>query len=157
MLLTLPLVLRASSRIEVELFLATECPISNRYLPELRRLCAGFRARGVECIAYFPEARLSQQSLDKWSQDWAVDFATRLDPQARQSRRAGVRLTPSAAVWHQGKLVYRGRIDDRYLSLNRSRRQPTRRDLQDTVQALLEGKSLHFVETKAFGCVIESP
>ena len=55
MLLTLPLLAQAATQIRVELFLAVECPISNRYIPELNRLANIYRPKGIAFNAYFPE------------------------------------------------------------------------------------------------------
>ncbi len=154
MLLTLPLSLQASVGIEVELFLATECPISNRYVPELRRIAQSYRG---SLIAYFPEPGLSPAALASWRSKWKVPFACRLDPGGRQARRAGAKVTPEAVVWRNRQIVYRGRIDDRYISWGKSKPSPTRRDLADAIQAAIRGERTAMLETKAIGCVIEFP
>src|SRR5262249_48878774 len=37
-------------------FLATDCPISNRYAPEIHRICADYHGRGVRCFTVYPES-----------------------------------------------------------------------------------------------------
>ena len=49
-------------------------------------------------------------------------------------------ITPEAAVVADGRVVYRGRIDDRYVDLGVERPSPTQRDLADALTAVLAGK-----------------
>ncbi len=134
--------------------MATECPISNRYVPELNRIASLYLPKGVEMTGYFPERGLVQARLDRWQQDFAPAFQVRLDETARYARKAGATLTPEVAVYAE-KLVYRGRIDDRYVSWGKSRREPARRDLVETLELLIQGKPVAPRFTKTWGCYIE--
>ena len=155
MFLTLPLVLRAVAVIRVEVFVATECPISNRYVPELNRIAGLYLPQGVEMIAYFPEHGLTQDRLNQWQREFVPVFPVQLDVFAKHARKAGATLTPEVAVSHAGKLVYRGRIDDRYVSWGKSRPEPSRRDLVETLDVLIGGKPISPRFTKTWGCYIE--
>ena len=55
----------------------------------------------------------------------------------------------------KGLLVYRGRIDNLYADFGKKRAKPTRRDLRETLDALLAGKRLAKRTTKAVGCYID--
>ena len=156
MLLTLPLLAQAATQIRVELFLAVECPISNRYIPELNRLANTYRPKGIAFNAYFPEPGLTQSRLDQWAKDFAIHFPVALDSKAILARKSGATLTPEAAVFQAAKLLYRGRIDDRYVSWGKSRPEPTRRDLAETLDQLLAGRQPAPRFTKAWGCFIET-
>ena len=52
------------------------------------------------------------------------------------------------------KLLYRGRIDDRYIEFGKDRPQPTVRDLERTLDAIVAGQPIPVAETKAIGCYI---
>ena len=70
--------------------------------------------------------------------------------------RAGVTRTPEAALYDgEGRLRYRGRIDDRFPDLNVRRSRPTRRDLRTALDALLAGEPIETERTEAVGCLIE--
>jgi hypothetical protein len=155
MLLTLPLVLRAGDPIRLHLFLATECPISNRYVPELNRIANLYQPRGVQITAHFPEAGLTQQALDRWTKEFKAAFPAALDANARQARKLGAKITPEAVIQLGDRLLYRGRIDDRYVSWGKSRPEPQQYDVVETLDQLLEGKIPPPRLTKAWGCVIE--
>ncbi|MEC8337167.1 MAG: redoxin, partial [Planctomycetota bacterium] len=70
-------------------------------------------------------------------------------------QQMGVRVTPEAAVLDRsGRLVYRGRIDDRFVDFGKTRQAPTRNDLQIAIQEVLAGSAVQVPATKAIGCFI---
>lgn len=139
----------------VLLFTRTDCPISNRYAPEVRRLAESYAARGIEFVLVYPESGVNEASVAQHRREFGYPIPGELDPDHRYVRAAGARVTPEAAVFVRGKLVYRGRIDDRHVDLGQSRAAATRHDLEETLQAILNGKRPARRETKAVGCAIE--
>ena len=55
----------------------------------------------------------------------------------------------------RGRLVYRGRIDNLYAGFGKKRFKPTKRDLRDTLDAMLAGERLTKRTTEAVGCYID--
>jgi hypothetical protein len=53
-----------------------------------------------------------------------------------------------------GKIEYRGRIDNKYVTWGTSRPEATVRDLRDAIQAVAEGRPVATANTKAVGCFI---
>ena len=54
----------------------------------------------------------------------------------------GVSVTPEVAVFDRnGRLVYRGRIDDRYIDFGKDRPQPTTHDLERALEAVSAGRA----------------
>jgi hypothetical protein len=154
-ILTLPLSVLASRRVELYVFLAVECPISNRYVPELRRIHADYANRGIDFHAVFPEPALGKEKLHEWVKEFAVDFPVQLDEGQRLVAKLGATMTPEAAILVDGKLLYRGRIDDRYVSWGKSKPQATHRDVREVLDAILKGGSPPQRITKSWGCYIE--
>jgi len=76
------------------------------------------------------------------------------DPALALVKFTGVTVTPEAAIVAGGKVVYRGRIDDRYVDLGRERPAATRRDLFDALSAIVAGKPAPQTTTQAVGCFI---
>jgi hypothetical protein len=66
-------------------------------------------------------------------------------------------VTPEAALYSPAGRVYRGRIDDWYVDVGRSRRQATQHDLRLRIDAALAGRPMTPAETEAVGCFIASP
>ena len=48
----------AERELDLLLFVATDCPISNRYAPEIARICADYRPKGVRCFLVYPDTGL---------------------------------------------------------------------------------------------------
>jgi hypothetical protein len=69
-------------------------------------------------------------------------------------RQTGVTVTPEVAVMRGASVLYRGRIDDRYVELGRDRPSPTTRDLENALEDLRAGKRVAVRETRAVGCII---
>jgi hypothetical protein len=139
----------------VLIFTRTDCPISNRYAPELRRLFAEYSTGGVEFKLVYPESGITQEMVDRHRAEFAYPMPGIADPEHRYVRQAQASITPEAVVFAKGRLVYRGRIDDRFASLSQSRPEPSSRDLEDVLRALASGRTPPARFTKAVGCVIE--
>jgi hypothetical protein len=145
-------------RVVVLIFAASDCPISNRYVPEIARLSHEFAARGVRIWWVFPNPEDTAPIIAKHNADFAIEESTVLDSRQSLVHLAHVGITPEAAVFAvDGDVlqpVYRGRIDDRYLSIGRERPQPNRRDLEAAIAAALAGESVPQPAGPPVGCSI---
>ena len=86
----------------VLVFVATSCPISNRYAPEIRRLHEEFAPRGVKFVLVYPSASESAADVAKHVHDYAYPFAAVRDPKHVLVARAGVTVMPEVAVFVPG-------------------------------------------------------
>ena len=144
-----------SSRATVFLFLSTECPISSRYAPELRRLHDRFASRGVAFWMVYPNAAESAADIEDHMNAFAYPGRALRDPRHEAVRLTKAAVTPEAAVFDgEGRLVYRGRIDDRYVDFGLDRPTPTKRDLENALTAVLSGRSVEEPVTRAVGCFL---
>jgi hypothetical protein len=139
----------------VLLFVRSDCPISNRYAPELQRLYQHYSSRGFEFHLIYPEPGLSGAAMEKHRKEYGFSIPALLDADHKYVDRAQVRVTPEAAVFVHGRLVYQGRVDDRFVDIGKSRPEVTHHDLEDVLAAAAEGKSIRRRQTKAVGCAIE--
>ena len=135
---------------EVYLFITTDCPIANRFAPEIKRIVADYESRGVEFSLIYTDG--TPEAVRKHAAEYGYESAVRVDAGRDLARRYGVTVTPEAVVVSQGARVYRGRIDDRYLAPGQYRLKPTTRDLRDALDAVLAGRPVAVAETKAAGC-----
>jgi hypothetical protein len=142
----------------VLIFIATECPISNRYAPEIERICTDYRGRGVRCWAVYPDAP-DVKTVVQHRQDFGFDDAVPaiIDRDRALVRAVGPKVTPEAAIYSSAGRVYRGRIDDLYVDVGRSRRSATRHDLRVALDATLAGQAVAAAQTDAVGCFIQTP
>jgi hypothetical protein len=150
-----PLAPRTGVRATVLLFVSSECPISNRYAPDVRRLHEAFAAQGVRFWLVYPNAFESADAIRRHVRDFGLPASPLRDPVRRLVRAAAVTVTPEAAVFDaQGALVYRGRIDDRYTEVGVDRQVPTRRDLEEALEAAVAGRPVRTPNTRAVGCFL---
>jgi hypothetical protein len=67
-------------------------------------------------------------------------------------------ITPTAVVVDRGGAIrYRGRIDNLYAALGKTRQQVTSHDLRDALDAVLAGRPVPHPETESIGCFITDP
>ena len=149
-----PLASAAGVEANVLLFVMTDCPISNRYAPEVRRLHDEF-AGAVRFWLVYVDAHRPRDELREHRASFGYPFAALRDVDGALAALAGATVTPEAAVFDAARrLVYRGRIDDRYVSFGVARRAPRTRDLHDRLRRLAAGETLAFSQTRAVGCYI---
>lgn len=142
----------------VLLFIGHDCPISNSYAPEIARLHKEFSAKGIAFCAVYADADLMENDARKHVKEYGIACSAVLDPKMTLALRVGATVKPEAAVLSpKGELLYRGRIDDLYADYGKRREQPTRRELRDSLHAILAGKPIPVTRTKAIGCDIDLP
>jgi len=142
----------------VVVFVRTDCPVSNRYAPELRRLREQFSARGMSFWLVYPDPAETPSAIRRHQSDFGFGYRALRDPQHELVQATRATVTPEAAVFVAAasgpQMVYRGRIDDRYVDFGRSRAAPTRRDLREVLEALAQGVPVTPRTTVAIGCSI---
>ncbi|HUG54053.1 MAG TPA: redoxin domain-containing protein [Vicinamibacteria bacterium] len=142
----------------VFVFARTDCPISNRYAPELRRLHERFARQGARFWRVYPDGDETVEEIRRHGEEFAFGFAALRDPGHLLVRLTGAKVTPEVAVFTRGadgpRMVYRGRIDDRATDFGRTRPTPTRRDLEEVLDALAVGRPVPSHATRAVGCFI---
>jgi hypothetical protein len=141
--------------ITVLIFVRTDCPVSNRYAPEIQRIYREFSPRKVRFWMVYPDAAESPENIRKHLADYAFPGEALRDPKKELVKLSQVRVTPEVAVFLAGpKLVYHGRIDDRVVDFGKERAHAGTHDLETALAAVIEGKPVPREKTKAVGCYI---
>jgi mono/diheme cytochrome c family protein len=139
----------------VLIFTTIDCPISNRYAPEIARLQEEFESKGIPFTLVFANPADTQDAIDAHVERFGYRMAVARDSDHTLVKRTGVTIAPEAAViGPSGRVLYRGRIDDRYVSFGVDRPSPTRRDLREALIAIVAGQPVKVPETQAIGCVL---
>ena len=139
----------------VLIFVSTDCPVSNRYAPEIVRLYEQFTPQGIRFRLVYPNALDTPAAIDTHIRAFRLPAVAERDPDHRLVTQAGATITPEAAVFDKnGRLVYLGRIDNRFVELGRERPAATEHDLRNALAALVAGKSIGSPRTQAVGCFI---
>jgi hypothetical protein len=135
-------------------FIAMECPISNRYAPEVHRLRAKFPE--IRFWVVYPNVAESDEAVRRHAKEFGHEAPVLRDPKHKLVRLARARVTPEAAVFSpRGELLYHGRIDDRQVDFGKERPEPTRRDLENALKAVRDGETPRQPAGRAVGCPIQ--
>jgi thiol-disulfide isomerase/thioredoxin len=153
------------STASVAFFVATDCPVSNGYAPEIQRVCRDYASRGVRCSLIYEDVDTARSTavLDRQVRVHFGEYQYRDIPAIVDRSRAAATavkatVTPTAVVVDaQGTVRYRGRVNDRYVALGKTRQQITSHDLRDALDAVLAGRRVANPETEAIGCFITDP
>jgi hypothetical protein len=151
--LILSLLVAQADRLTVLVFTTIDCPISNRYAPEIQRLSTKFGDRAKFVLVY-PVPGDSPELIRAHHKKFGYSIEYLRDAGQQLVKQTGVTVTPEVAVMRGTALLYRGRIDDRHIELGRDRPSPTKRDLEDALGALVAGKAVATRETRAVGCIL---
>lgn len=145
-------------RAVVLFFAASDCPISNRYIPEIQRIAKQFDPLGVRVWFVYPNPGDDAKVIRAHDLEFAITANTALDTEQTLTRMAQATITPEVAVFVPQAMslheVYRGRIDDRYLALGAERPQATHHDLEEAIRAVLANKPVPEPAGPPIGCSI---
>ena len=144
----------SESRATVFIFMRTDCPISNRYIPEIRRLHESFSSEIAFFLVYLDQEQSSEIVL-KHLADYDLSVRALRDPMHQLVALTKAEVTPEAVVFNEKRdQVYRGRIDDRFVTFGITRPSPNQRDLRKILQEILSGEEVKPRTTQAIGCYI---
>ena len=130
---------KSPGKIVVLVFVRTDCPISNRYAPAIQRISAKYEGK-VSFWLVYPDKSESAEKIRQHEREYKYQLPALRDPQFVLVKLAQVRITPEVAVFDASRnLAYHGRIDDLYKDLGRARHAATTHELDDAIQAVLDG------------------
>jgi len=135
----------------VIIFVATKCPVSNAYNARMAKLAEDYRAKGINVVGINSNSTEPAAEIKQHAADNGLNFTILKDEGNRVADRLGAQVTPEAYLLDaNGKLVYRGRIDN-----SRNGDSITATELRDAVEAVLAGRGVEKAEVRAFGCSIK--
>ncbi|MFZ0631961.1 MAG: redoxin domain-containing protein [Acidobacteriaceae bacterium] len=139
-------------------FAASDCPISNRYIPEIERLQRTFVTDGVHFLWVYPNPADTASVVRAHDQQFNISSDAVLDVNQRLTALAHATITPEVAIlvpaasgWRE---VYRGRIDDRYIALGQERPHAMKHDLELAIRAVLADQHVPGPGGPTVGCSI---
>ena len=145
----------ANDRPSVLVFITHDCPVANKFAPEIRRIAKDFAGRVQFTVVYAdPEMTATDRATHR--KDYSYGKLTCVhDRTHRLVAATGVEVTPEAVLTNvQGKVVYRGRINNFYEDFGKARRVITQHDLRAAITALLANRPVPAPRGKAIGCYI---
>jgi peroxiredoxin len=136
------------------IFIGTECPINNAFMPRLIELHKSFAQRGVQFLAINANQQDTPERVAEHARKHGLPFPVLKDKGNVVADLFGAQRTPEAFVLDgERKIRYQGRIDDQF-GVGYQRPRPTRRDLAMALDEVLEGKPVSQPTTAVAGCII---
>jgi len=138
-------------------FVGQDCPISNAMMPEANRIVEKYAPLGVVFYFVYPEDDLTDEEAARHAKDFGLKAPVTVDRERRLVAKAGVKVTPEAAVFDgAGRVVYHGRINDLYAGLEQRREAASTHDLRDALDAVVAGRLPPVPTIPAVGCFISA-
>ena len=139
-------------------FTASDCPISNRYEPEMLRLEREFASSGVEFWWVYPNPGDTAEVIRQHQLQFSKSLHVIRDTQQSLVQMAHATVTPEAAILVPAnsalREVYHGRIDDRYISFGQERPRAMHHQLEDAIAAFLAKHPIPKPGSPPVGCSI---
>jgi thiol-disulfide isomerase/thioredoxin len=144
-----------SNKAVVLIFISDDCPISNGYAPEINRLCAAYAPKKIAFYLVSVDTGVTAAAIKQHVRQYAYPCPDVIDTAHRLVKQAGATVTPEAAIYAAGgKLLYEGRIDNKYADFGKVRYKATTFDLQSALEDIAAGRPVAHPKTKAVGCFI---
>ena len=142
------------SEFAVVVFLGTQCPIGNAYVPILADLQKKFADKEVKVIGINANLQDSADDIRKHVSEFSIKFPVLIDNDQESVDLFGATRTPEAFVLDRRRNIrYHGRIDDRF-GYSFKKAKASRNDLEIAIQELVDGKEISVAQTKPLGCLI---
>ncbi|MDP9170773.1 MAG: hypothetical protein M3N54_09170 [Acidobacteriota bacterium] len=137
-------------------FITQDCPISNYYSHEIRRICDEYAQRGLGCTLVYVDPTITDDQVRKHALDYGHGAYPKIvDRKHELVKATGAAITPEAVVvGADGSIPYRGRIDNFYAALGKPRRIVTEHNLRDALDAVFTGKAVAKPDVPPVGCYI---
>ena len=120
----------------------------------MKRLVEKYQRHKVKFFLVYPGADQAPELIKKHLTEFTFEVESLRDPNLQLVKSLGVSITPEAVVWQRGRMIYRGRIDDRFVAFGKMRSALTSHDLEMVLEAISKGKVVSKKVTKAIGCFI---
>ena len=140
----------------VTVFLYENCSIS-RYMSgplrnSYRYFCDTLNA-DIFFQGFSPNTFSTNESINNFVEKYDIPFNVSLDPNGVYSERYQPIVTPEVFVEFEGRVVYRGMIDNSYESLGEWA-PATQHYLSNILYDIVNGEDITYFETTAIGCFI---
>jgi peroxiredoxin len=139
----------------VLIFLGTDCPVANLYVPGLIELEKSFRQQQVQFLGIYANESDDLGQIAGHATDRDLPFPVLKDSGQRLATLVGVTRVPTVAVLDSAFILrYRGRVSDQY-GVSARRPKATRSDLAAALAEVVAGRAVTVAETEADGCLLD--
>ena len=147
------LLIANTSMVETLFVITSDCPIAQRYTPEIKRIIKEYRAVSSFRFVYEDEG-MTEKQIQIHHDEYKIPCLFSIDEKhafARANKITGVPTVFIRAM--KGPFLYRGRIDDSY-GADFKWHPAKHRDLRNALEAIRLGKPVPVKQTKVIGCAL---
>lgn len=138
-------------------FINTQCPISNQYLPILNEIQQKYGEKGLAVVGVNSQSGDTPEKIAEHIQAFKIAFPVLCDSRQSAADILGAERTCEVFLLDAQRVVrYRGRIDDRH-QYTTKRDEPTRHDMTTAIDELLADHEVAVKSTDVAGCLISRP
>jgi len=135
-------------------FLSFDCPVARDYVSTLSQMATDYASKGVTFVGFVPTDD-SPAEVARQAREYKATFPILSDAKHRAVAAFKAGYTPEAFVMDaDGKLRYRGRVDDKYSARLKMNPRTTTHDLLAALDEVLAGKEVSVPVTPPVGCKI---
>lgn len=146
----------AGNKGAVLLFLSPECPLCQNYSVAINEIRTNYSQKAIPFIGIISGNYYTAEEVNLFKAKYDLDMDIIFDSKFTISKFYNATTTPEAILIDEdGKLLYRGAIDNWAISLGKKRLEATEYYLISALDAFLSGTKINPKETKPVGCFIE--
>ena len=139
----------------VLVFLGTDCPVGNLYVPRLIELNRDYKGKGIVFLGINSNAHETREQVARYVKGTGIDFAVLKDPGNTVSDSVLAERTCETLVLDGfGRIRYRGAIDDQYVQ-GKAKDKPQHTYLKDALDAILKNQPVKVAATPVAGCLLD--
>jgi len=144
--------------LNVYVFLSETCPICQSSSIELRRIYEQYSGEPIKFIAVFPNASSSAETISRFVKKYKLPWLVLKDDDRELTRKLCADTTPEVIVinQHSGETIYRGLIDNSYVTIGKRRQVVTAHYLSDAIKSYLSNEPILISSTIPVGCFIQN-
>lgn len=139
----------------VYFFLLEECVICQSYSNKMNKIASEYDSFFV-FKAIFPSFISKPESIKKYLTDYNISLPFKTDYYKELTKKLGVTVTPEVVIFHPetNNILYRGRIDNEFVTVGRRRRSGISEDLIQALNQVKSGKNPDPAIVPSIGCLI---
>ncbi|MHA4844997.1 redoxin domain-containing protein [Flavitalea antarctica] len=142
--------------LNILVFLSPECPLSINYTKTLNELATDFKGQ-VNLIGIIPGRSYLLPQVDSFVKDYKLKFKVFIDTGKKVTKTVDATVTPEVVLFQDnGRIVYRGAIDDWAVAPGKNRRKASNHYLIRAIESSLRDKQALLSNTRPVGCLINN-
>lgn len=145
-----------ASKIKIYYFIATTCPISQKYTQEINRLNKAYTSKDIEMFLVFPTVKSNKKDIQAFYATYQITMPYLMDRNFALTKQLNAKITPEVFVVNENReILYHGAINNWFYALGKNRMHITEHYLEDAIKAILKKEQIPRAYVAAIGCFIK--